>query len=114
MGAPEADEHQAALMEPVREEQMTKFFKPSLLSAEGLTRRQWSVLGITMLFWLFDGYETFALLLTIGPSLHQLLPANELSTLPRIAAYLISITLFGWAVGGVYVGDGVLATLALI
>jgi hypothetical protein len=45
--------------------------------AEGLTRRQWSVLGITMLFWLFDGYETFALLLTIGPSLHQLLPANE-------------------------------------
>ena len=43
--------------------------------AEGLTRRQWSVLGITMLFWLFDGYETFALLLTIGPSLHQLLPA---------------------------------------
>ena len=72
--------------------------------AEGLTRRQWSVLGITMLFWLFDGYETFALLLTIGPSLHQLLPANELATLPRVAAYLISITLFGWAVGGVIGG----------
>jgi MFS family permease len=71
---------------------------------EGLTRRQWSVLGITMLFWLFDGYETFALLLTIGPSLHQLLPANELATLPRVAAYLISITLFGWAVGGVIGG----------
>jgi MFS family permease len=71
---------------------------------EGLTRRQWSVLGVTMLFWLFDGYETFALLLTIGPSLHQLLPANELSTLPRVAAYLISITLFGWAVGGVIGG----------
>jgi len=35
---------------------------------DALTRRQWSVLGITMLFWLFDGYETFALLLTIGPS----------------------------------------------
>jgi MFS family permease len=67
---------------------------------EALTRRQWGVLGITMLFWLFDGYETFALLLTIGPSLHQLLPPSELSTLPRIAAYLISITLFGWAVGG--------------
>jgi hypothetical protein len=72
--------------------------------AEGLTRRQWGVLGITMLFWLFDGYETFALLLTIGPSLRDLLPANELSTLPRIAAYLISITLFGWAVGGVIGG----------
>jgi MFS family permease len=77
-------------------------------AGEGLTRRQWNVLGITMLFWLFDGYETFALLLTIGPSLHDLLPASELSTLPRVAAYLISITLFGWAVGGVlggFIGD---------
>jgi MFS family permease len=72
--------------------------------AEGLTRRQWTVLGITMLFWLFDGYETFALLLTIGPSLHELLPADQLSSLPRIAAYLISITLFGWALGGVIGG----------
>jgi MFS family permease len=69
-----------------------------------LTRSQWSVLGITMLFWLFDGYETYALLLTIGPSLHQLLPPAELGTLPRVAAYLISITLFGWAVGGVLGG----------
>ena len=77
-------------------------------AGESLTRRQWNVLGITMLFWLFDGYETFALLLTIGPSLHDLLPASELSTLPRVAAYLISITLFGWAVGGVlggFIGD---------
>src|ERR1700722_5799399 len=77
-------------------------------AGESLTRQQWSVLGITMLFWLFDGYETYALLLTIGPSLHQLLPANELSTLPHFAAYLISITLFGWAVGGVlggFIGD---------
>jgi MFS family permease len=72
--------------------------------AEGLTRPQWTVLGITMLFWLFDGYETFALLLTIGPSLHQLLPADQLSSLPRIAAYLISITLLGWALGGVIGG----------
>jgi MFS family permease len=71
---------------------------------DALTRRQWVVLGITMLFWLFDGYETFALLLTIGPSLRELLPANELSTLPRIAAYLISVTLFGWAVGGAFGG----------
>jgi MFS family permease len=71
---------------------------------EALTRRQWGVLGITMLFWMFDGYETFALLLTIGPSLHQLLPAAELGALPRIAAYLISITLFGWAMGGAFGG----------
>lgn len=69
-----------------------------------LTTRHWVVLGITMLFWLFDGYETYALLLTIGPSLHALLPVAALKTLPRVAAYLISITLFGWAVGGVIGG----------
>ena len=38
------------------------------------------------------------------PSLHELLPASALTTLPRVAAYLISITLFGWAVGGVIGG----------
>lgn len=78
--------------------------KAALFPGGALTRRQWSVLGITILFWLFDGYETFALLLTLGPSLHQLLPADQLITLPRVAAYLISITLFGWAVGGAFGG----------
>ncbi|HTJ26535.1 MAG TPA: MFS transporter [Candidatus Limnocylindria bacterium] len=72
--------------------------------ATALTRRHWAVLGVTMLFWLFDGYETYALLLTIGPSLHELLPAAALPALPRYAAYLISITLFGWAVGGMVGG----------
>ncbi len=72
--------------------------------ADGLTRRHWIVLGVTMLLWMFDGYETYALLLTIGPSLHELLPASDLHDLPRFAAYLISITLFGWAVGGVIGG----------
>jgi MFS family permease len=69
-----------------------------------LTRRQWTVLGVAILFWLFDGYETFALLLTLGPTLHELLPAAALPALPRYAAYLIAITLFGWAVGGMVGG----------
>jgi MFS family permease len=69
-----------------------------------LTPRHWAVLGITVLLWLFDGYETFVLLLTIGPSLHELLPGSAFHDLPRYAAYLISITLFGWAVGGVIGG----------
>ncbi|MEJ0095676.1 MAG: MFS transporter [Methylocella sp.] len=72
--------------------------------AGGLSRRHWIVLGVTMLLWMFDGYETYALLLTIGPSLHELLPASALHDLPRFAAYLISITLFGWAIGGVVGG----------
>ena len=72
--------------------------------ASGLTRRHWAVLTVTLLLWLFDGYETFVLLLTIGPSLKELLPPDQLKTLPHVAAYLISITLFGWAVGGVIGG----------
>jgi len=70
----------------------------------GLTSRHWAVLAITVLLWLFDGYETYVLLLTIGPSLHELLPPGALKDIPRYAAYLISITLFGWAVGGVIGG----------
>ena len=73
-------------------------------SPSGLTSRHWAVLAITVLLWLFDGYETYVLLLTIGPSLRELLPAGELRNLPHYAAYLISITLFGWAVGGVIGG----------
>src|ERR1700712_1457814 len=78
----------------------------NLMSQEtsGLTRRHWTVLTITLLLWLFDGYETFVLLLTIGPSLRELLPPDQLKTLPRVAAYLISLTLFGWAIGGVIGG----------
>jgi MFS family permease len=69
-----------------------------------LTRQHWFVLAITMVLWMFDGYETYALLLTIGPSLHELLPRSELHNLSHFAAYLISLTLFGWAVGGVLGG----------
>jgi MFS family permease len=78
--------------------------QPMLQQTSDLTRRHWAVLTITLLLWLFDGYETFVLLLTIGPSLKELLPPDQLKTLPRVAAYLISITLFGWAVGGVVGG----------
>jgi MFS family permease len=78
--------------------------------AFSLTRRQWVVLGVAVLFWLFDGYETFALLLTIGPSLRELLGPTGVAALPRVAGYLIAITLFGWACGGMiggWIGDRV-------
>ena len=38
-----------------------------------LTRQQWNVLVATNLGWLFDGFETYALILTAGPALRQLL-----------------------------------------
>jgi MFS family permease len=80
----------------------------ALSKSDRLTRRHWGILAITMLLWLFDGYETYTLLLTVGPSLRELLPASEVKQIPHYAAYLIAITLFGWAVGGVlggFVGD---------
>ncbi|MGH3502044.1 MAG: MFS transporter [Nocardioidaceae bacterium] len=64
----------------------------------------WSVLGVTMLFWMFDGYETFAVLITGGTSLHELLPGSALPSLPRYFGYLVAITLAGWTIGGVLGG----------
>jgi MFS family permease len=69
-----------------------------------LGRREWTVLAVTLLFWLFDGYETYTLLLTARPALHELLPASQLQAVPRYTAYLISLTLLGWATGGILGG----------
>jgi MFS family permease len=79
-----------------------------LLTESGLTRQQWLVFFVTSALWMCDGYETYALLLTISPSLHELLPPANLHNIPQFAGYLISLTLFGWAIGGViggFVGD---------
>jgi len=73
-----------------------------------LSRREWALLGVTMLFWMFDGYETFAVIITGPTSLHELLPAAALHDIPRYFGYLLAITLAGWTVGGViggFVGD---------
>ena len=69
-----------------------------------LNREQWRVLGASNLAWLFDGFEIYALFLTVGFALHQLLPAGELGALPRYAGYVLATTVFGWATGGVVGG----------
>lgn len=73
-----------------------------------LTREQWVTLAVTTVLWMFDGYETYALLLTVGPALRELLSAGQLLQFSQIASYLIALTLFGWAIGGIvggFVGD---------
>jgi MFS family permease len=69
-----------------------------------LTRADWSLLGVTMVFWMFDGYETFALITTGPASLHELLPKAQLPHLSVYFGYLLAISLAGWTIGGVVGG----------
>jgi len=65
-----------------------------------LNRSQWNTLLATNLGWLFDGYELYALILTIGVALHQLLDASQYVRIPAYAGFIIATTLLGWGVGG--------------
>jgi MFS family permease len=46
----------------------------------------------------FDVFETYALILTVGPA--QLLDPARDSQIPAYAGSVIALTLFGWGVGG--------------
>jgi MFS family permease len=69
-----------------------------------LNRAQWRVLIASNLAWLFDGFEIYALFLTVGFALHQLLSAAQYAAIPRYAGYVLATTVFGWATGGVIGG----------
>ena len=69
-----------------------------------LNREQWRVLVASNLGWLFDGFEIYALFLTVGFALHQLLDAAQYAQIPRYAGYILATTVFGWATGGVIGG----------
>src|SRR6516225_5251566 len=69
-----------------------------------LNREQWRVLFASNLGWLFDGFEIYALFLTVGFALHQLLDAAQYAAIPRYAGYVLATTVFGWATGGVIGG----------
>ena len=47
-----------------------------------LTRSQWRTLFAANLGWLFDGYETYALFLTVGPAMHALLDPSQYAQIP--------------------------------
>jgi MFS family permease len=70
-------------------------------------RDQWRALFATNLGWMFDGYETYALILTVGVALRQLLDPSQYSAIPIYAGTVIGITLLGWGIGGLT--GGVLA-----
>src|SRR6266403_3040692 len=69
-----------------------------------LNRDQWKVLIASNLGWTFDGFEIFALFLTVGFALRQLLDAAQYTQIPEYAGYILAATVFGWATGGVIGG----------
>ncbi|TAM86148.1 MFS transporter [bacterium] len=69
-----------------------------------LDKSQWRALFAANLGWLFDGYETYALILTLGMALHQLLAPSQYARIPFFAGAVIAITLLGWGLGGILGG----------
>ena len=72
-----------------------------------LDRTHWKALVASNLGWTFDGFEVFALILTVGMALHQLLDPSQYQFIPAYAGAVIAITVFGWGLGGLL--GGVLA-----
>jgi MFS family permease len=63
----------------------------------------WRALSASWLGWMFDGYETYTLVLVMAPAVSQLLPPDAAKASLYMAG-LLSATLLGWAVGGIAAG----------
>ncbi len=69
-----------------------------------LNANQWKTVFASNIGWMFDGYETYALILTVAVALRQLLQPAQFPQIPAYAGTVIAITLLGWAAGGVIGG----------
>ena len=69
-----------------------------------LDRAQWKTLVAANLGWVFDGYETYALIISVGVALRQLLDPASYAQIPVYAGTVIALTLLGWAIGGMIGG----------
>jgi MFS family permease len=66
-----------------------------------LNRNQWNILLAANLGWLFDGFELYALFLTVGPAMRALLAAPQYPEIPAYTGTVIAIMLLGWGIGGI-------------
>ena len=64
----------------------------------------WRALAASWLGWMFDGYETYAIVLVMGQAVGELLPPERHATLSLYMGGLLAATLLGWATGGVSAG----------
>jgi MFS family permease len=69
-----------------------------------LTATHWRVLAASFLGWIFDGYETYALIVALPFALRALLPPEQLKSAPIWAGTAIGVTLLGWGTGGLIGG----------
>ncbi len=83
---------------------MATIAAPEHAQPQALTAASWRALIASFLGWMFDGYETYALILVAGVALRQLLPPNELASIPIYIGGLLAVTLVGWATGGIIAG----------
>lgn len=70
----------------------------------GLTRTHWRVLTASFLGWIFDGYETYALVAVLPVALRSLLSPEQLKAPAIWAGTAIGATLLGWGIGGLIGG----------
>ena len=73
---------------------------PTLPWYRALTPVQWRTLIAANLGWLFDGFEAYALFLTVGPAMRTLLDPSQFPQIPAYAGTVVAITLLGWGIGG--------------
>ena len=83
---------------------MTDIIADSQPWYRSLNRSQWNTLIASNLGWLFDGYETYALVISVGVALRQLLDLSQYSQIPIYAGTVIALTLLGWGIGGLIGG----------
>jgi MFS family permease len=69
-----------------------------------LDRRQWSTLIAANLGWMFDGYETYAVILCAGAAFRQLLEPSQYGQIPAYVGFTLALTLLGWGIGGLIGG----------
>src|SRR5215510_7267910 len=67
-------------------------------------KASWRALFASWLGWMFDGYETWALVLVITPALRQVLSPEQVPQASIYTGALLTVTLLGWAAGGITAG----------
>jgi MFS family permease len=81
-----------------------KSHPPKTSWVASLDGRQWRSLIAANLGWLFDGFETYALILTAATVLRRLDPSAPASQVSFLTGATIAITLLGWGFGGILGG----------